>query len=183
MRAAIVVVCTVSACSFRVDAPASASDAGGTGDVGDVGDAGDAITNDAEPPDASSPPTWVVIDTLVVPVNGLTVLSTVSLQSGVGYRLRASGTFVIQSPLGTQGDAEWWDFTNLMDGVVGVDVGIAVNDTLVDATRTPDWGPYAPTHVYEIAWTGDGQQIVAQLHDGNFSNNTGSLTLEILALP
>jgi hypothetical protein len=127
------------------------------------------------------PLTWVAVETLTIPVNGTSVTSQTVLLAGIGYRLRASGTFVIQSPQGTQGDAEWWDFSNLMDGVTGVDVGLAVNDSIVDTNRTPKWGAYAANHIYEVPWTGNGQPIVAMLHDGNFTNNTGSLMLSILA--
>jgi hypothetical protein len=124
-----------------------------------------------------------VIDSITVPVNGNQVLSAVTLANGVAYRLRAEGEFVIQSPAGTPGDAEWWDYNNVIqDGVAGVDVGLAVNDTVVDTNRTPKWGAYQSSHIYEVDWTGNGQKLVAMLHDGNFANNTGSLTLKVLAL-
>lgn len=153
----------------EVDAQQVAADAAVDAEV-------DAIT---PPP----PPTWVVIDTLTVPVDGNGVMSAVTLGNGVGYRLRAEGTFVIQSPQGTPADAEWWDYNNTpVDGVAGVDVGLAVNDSTVNDTRTPKWGAYSSSHVYEVAWVGNGQKLTAALHDGNFTNNTGSLTLKVLAL-
>jgi hypothetical protein len=125
-----------------------------------------------------------VIETLTVPVNGQSVLSTTALGSGVTYHLRASGTFVIQSTPGTTADAEFWDFANAsgpQEGVTGVDVGLAVDDVNVDTIKTPKWGAYSSSHTYEIAWVGDGTTIAVLLHDGNYTNNTGSLSVAILA--
>lgn len=155
-------------------------------DAGDVDGGGGGGSDDAQSvvtdaaPDAP-PLAWVAVESITVPVNGTQVMSAMTMQSGVAYRLRASGTFVIQSESGTQGDAEWWNFASLQDGVSGVDVGLAVNDTAVNTTRTPKWGAYQSSHVYEVDWTGNGARLVAMLHDGNYGNNTGSLTLTILA--
>lgn len=184
MRLVVALLGVVPACGFEIRPSAGGDDV--AGDAMNGGDAsGDAaIDGSATVADAAgdaSPPTWVAVETLTVPVNGSMVTSQMTLAAGGAYRLRASGTFVIQSSPGTQADAEWWDFSNLMDGVTGVDVGLAVNDTVVDTSRTPKWGAYVATHVYEVPWTGNGQPIVAMLHDGNFANNTGSLTLTILA--
>jgi hypothetical protein len=146
----------------------------------DAPSASDAAAGDASVDAAQE---WTVVEQLAVPVTGATVASTFVLEAGVRYRLRASGVFVIQSPQGTPADAEYWNFNvpPPTDGVAGVDVGLAVNDTVVDETRTPRWGPYSASHIYEVDWTGDGAAIVAQLHDGNFANNTGMLNLAILA--
>jgi hypothetical protein len=136
---------------------------------------------DGAPPDSGGGE-WTVVDTLVVSVRGEPITSTFVLQQGGRYRLRASGTAYVAAQ--TLGDAEYYNFNNgaPIDGAVGVDVGLAVNDSTIDATRTPRWGAYTDTHVYEVDWTGDGVAIVAQFHDGNTSNNDGTLTLEILAL-
>lgn len=161
----------VAACRF---APGTAP----PDDPGDARGDGPPVTADG-----ATEPSWAVIDTLTVPATGVMVTSAVTLERGVGYRLRASGTWIIQSVPGTQADAEWWDFNNPMDGVTGIDVGLAIDDTTVNATRTPKWGAYTPTHVYEVDWPGGGRPIVAMIHDGNYANNAGSLTLEILAPP
>jgi hypothetical protein len=136
---------------------------------------------DAQPPDTREP-MWVMVEELTVPVTGATVRSKLALQAGVGYRLRASGTFYIA--LDTLGDAEYYDFNNgpPIDGASGTDVGIAVNDAIVNNTRTPRWGAYNEQHSYEVEWMGDGAPINVQLHDGNYGNNVGMLKLEIFAL-
>jgi hypothetical protein len=165
--------------AMSIDDAAARDDAGVTTDA--TTDDGAAI--DAASDASDSQKSWVPIETISVPVDGTTRTSTTVLQAGVTDHLRAQGTFVIQSPQGTLADAEYWDFSMQppLDGVAGVDVGLAVNDPVADTTRTPKWGTYASSHVYEVAWVGNGAAIVAMLHDGNFTNNTGALTLQILA--
>jgi len=149
----------LAACSFR--SPAHSLDGPGTSDDGGGG-------------------TWAVIEMINVPASGIAQLSKRSLDAGVRYRLRASGTCYV----GTQqlGDAEYFDFNNgsPIDITANVDFGIAVNDTVIDTTRMLKWGDYTDTHVYEVSWTGEGAPINLQLHDGNYLINTGMLLVEIL---
>ena len=140
---------------------------------------------DAERSDGGGGGEWVQVDELSIPVNSVTarVTSTFVLQANVGYRLRASGTFFTTS-LGRLGDAEYYNFNvgPPVDEAAGIDVGLAVNDPIVDGTRTPRWGAYSAEHVYEVPWMGAGAPIIVQLHDGNYADNVGALKLEILAL-
>ncbi|HUS31828.1 MAG TPA: hypothetical protein VMZ53_25180 [Kofleriaceae bacterium] len=180
----VVLLTLLVGCGFEHGAwgPASTVDAGD--DVDAAIDAEAMVIVDAPPDPPPSTKSWVVIETLTVPVNGQSVTSQTALANGVTYHLRASGTWVIQSTPGTQADAEFWDFTNTagpQEGVTGVDCGLAVDDTTVDTNKTPKWGAYSASHTYEIDWVGDGTTIVALMHDGNYSNNTGSLSLAILA--
>ena len=122
---------------------------------------------------------FIVVEEISVPVSSGTVASANELLAGVTYRLRASGTY--NAAQDTFGDAEYIGFTGTpADTVSGVDVGLAVNDITVDGTRTPKWGAYRDSHVYEVDFVGNGTPIVAQLHDATYGNNTGSLTLTIL---
>ena len=79
-------------------------------------------------------------------------------------------------------DADYLDVNMMtpLDAIPGVDVGIAINDSLVDMTTSPNWGPYTPSHVYEIQFAATGARIAVAYHDGLYANNSGSLTLEIL---
>jgi hypothetical protein len=132
--------------------------------------------------DAADAPSseFIVVEELSVPVSSAGVSSVRELVAGVTYRLRASGTYT--AALDTLGDAEYFGFNSgtPTDTLSNVDVGLAVNDLAVDATRTLKWGPYTETHVYELDFVGTGATIVAQLHDKPYSDNTGSLTLTIL---
>ena len=129
---------------------------------------------------------WSVVETLTVPVDGTVAISATTLQLGGTYRLRASGTFVISTGQGIEADAEYFDFSNppssITDAGTSVDHGLAIDDAVVDSTRNPKWGAFAPTHVYEIDYAATGDSITAQFHDEVPSNNVGSLTLEILEL-
>lgn len=122
---------------------------------------------------------WSVSETLTVPASGSVVTSKLVTEAGVDYRLRASGTYFYK--LQRQADAEYYfEPSPPVDVEVDVDVGLAVNDQIVDADRTPRWGPYNPKHIYEVPWMGDGRPIVAMLHDGPYLDNVGTLTLQIL---
>ena len=146
-------------------------------------------TTDAAPPDAgfdanvAVEPTWTVIEIIIVDTaNPEPTFSRTVLEAGVVYRLRASGTItnVIDS---WEGDADWYDFSDPKDHGCCEDIGLGIDDLVVDDFDTqPDWGPYDPTHVYEVEWTGDGTTISALFQDTYYGNNIGSLTLEILAL-
>lgn len=130
-------------------------------------------------PDA--PPTWMVIETIVIDTaNATPMVSQTTLLAGVTYRLRASGVASVID--GIDGDSEYYDFANPKDNACCEDVGIGIDDPIVDATTTPDWGPYNASHVYEIAWPGAGNKISAAYQDTVYGNNSGNLTLEILAL-
>lgn len=123
---------------------------------------------------------FVVLEELVVPATGAAVTSTNMLQAGIRYRLRARGTIYVD--LQMMADAEFWGVPGQPeDFIANVDVGLAVNDVVIDTTRTPRWGAYRDTHIYEVEWVGNGGRIIAQFHDGNFVTNSGMLTLEILA--
>lgn len=127
-------------------------------------------------------PTWTVVETLTVDsASSEPTLSRTVLEAGVVYRLRVSGTItnVIDA---FQGDADWYDFSDPKDNGCCEDIGLGIDDFVVDDLDTqPDWGPYDPTHVYEVDWTGDGTTIAALFQDTYYGNNIGSLTLEILA--
>lgn len=187
-----IVGCSVDTSGLAADA---ASDAGAEAPIDAAIDAeGEGIDARVDPaPDAASDarfdanvavePTWTVIEIIIVDTaNPEPTFSRTVLEAGVVYRLRASGTItnVIDS---FQGDADWYDFSDPKDHGCCEDIGLGIDDLVVDDFDTqPDWGPYDPTHVYEVEWTGDGTTISALFQDTYYGNNIGSLTLEILAL-
>jgi hypothetical protein len=172
----VLAVLTLAGCSFAGSGQPSdaALDATSRAD-------GQVPTSDARS-DAPSP-TWQVVETLVIDsANPVAVQSALTLETGVVYRLRASGviTNVIDA---FQGDADWVDFNSPRDNGCCEDIGLGIDDLVVDDLDTqPDWGPYDPTHVYQVNWTGEGAPITALFQDTYYDNNIGDLTLEILAL-
>lgn len=152
--------------------------------IGDNGNADmdAAIDASADPADAPEP-RWTVIETIDVDTaNPNAVPSTTVLANGVTYHLRASGTVtnVIDA---FQGDADYYDFTNPKDDGCCEDIGLGIDDIVVDDHDTkPDWGPFNPTHIYEVEWVGEGRAITALFQDTFYGNNIGTLKLEILEL-
>jgi hypothetical protein len=140
------------------------------------------------PPDTPDAGEFMVIETLAVPsvstgagMPSPVITSKKVLQSGVTYRLRASGTFY--TAIQTLADAEYFDVDpgrTPMDMPSGVDVGLAVDEASPTSTRAFKWGAYSVGHVYEAAFIGKGATITAQVHDNNYMVNSGTLTLEIL---
>lgn len=124
------------------------------------------------------------LETLAVPALGTVVMSTTVLEAGTTYRLRASGIINVGGSPDPEGDAEYWNFAaGPMDLAQNgmTDAGLAIDFPTVGPTKTPlSWGPYAPTHIYEVAWPGSGAAISANYHDDFPSNNSGALTLDIL---
>lgn len=124
-------------------------------------------------------PAWIVVETMTIDTAQPTPqVSVMSLAAGVTYRLRVSG--IAQIIDGVPGDAEYWDFDNPKDNACCEDVGIGIDDPVVDLDTTPDWGPYNPQHIYEVEWPGAGNPISAAYQDTVYGNNTGNLQLEIL---
>jgi hypothetical protein len=129
------------------------------------------------------------VETLNVPTDGSTVTSTLSLENGTAYKLRASGTFHVGVRGDSTGDAEYADFSNVPGSVVDscgdsssvVDLGLGVNDAVNDSSKSPRWGPFANDHVYTVDFTGLGAPVGFTFHDCDYSDNTGTLTVEVLA--
>ena len=132
------------------------------------------------------------METVTVPCSGAPALSTTSLQAGVTYVLRASGTCTIAyvRPLAPDADAEYafqpsdpgnlgW-VTDICPGPSGYELGIGIDDATFDGTKTPKWGAYSPTHVYTIGFLGKGAPISVNYHDCVHRDNIGSLQVAII---
>ncbi len=120
-------------------------------------------------------------ETITVPVDGSVRTSTTTLQAGVAYQIRASGTFFIGGPGDGLADAEYANFLAPQDTCTGggFDLGIGINSSGNTPTKFPFWGTYVVTHVYTINFVGQGQPITLLYHDCGPSDNSGSLTVEI----
>ena len=102
-----------------------------------------------------------LLESLPVPADGSIVSSATALKAGASYMLRASGTAPIGGPGDGLADAEYADFiapaSGLLDGCTPpsapVDLGIGVDGS------DPDWGPYAPSHRYDMAIVGHGAPV------------------------
>lgn len=133
----------------------------------------------------SCPPS-LSLETISVPTNGSVVTSTTTLQSGVSYQLRASGTFTAGGPC-TSADADYYLCTTATDfyscNGESWDMGIGINSSGNTTTKSPSWGPYNSSHIYTINFVGQGAPITFRYHDCSVADNSGSLTVEILRTP
>jgi hypothetical protein len=181
----IALLATAAACSFDGSVPTSLSsdsDASpqgvGAGDSGIEGGSDGSVDDSVD----AALPSWSVVETMTIDTSdSQPTFSQMVLESGVVYRLRVSGT--ITNVIGSfEGDADYFDFDDPKDDGCCEDIGLGIDDFVVDDMDTqPDWGPYDPSHVYEVPWTGDGTTIAALFQDTFYGNNIGNLTLEILA--
>ena len=161
----------------------------------------------AEPPSQGIPPTYMEVvgqldmrnfgpnpetgyvlqETIIVPVDGSSVSSTMILKSGVLYRIKASGTFYVGGWGDQMGDAEYADLSNPPSSINdncggtpdGVDLGIGINDSINDNEKFPSWGNFEPSHVYTIDFAGQGSSISLNYHDCAYNDNFGSLAVEV----
>lgn len=184
MRMRWLALVTCAGCSFSIPGGTS-GDAPTPSDAAIDGPRGDAAIADAAidaPPDAA--PMWIDIETLQVPCANQPVSSTSVLTAGVTYRLRVSTTCTLNVANGSLGDAEYyqWNIAPVADTSMGIDVGLAIDDTVVDGNRQPRWGAFTMSHAYQVDWVAAGGPLTAHFHDSNYSNNAGTLTLTIVAL-
>ncbi len=138
---------------------------------------------DDGPPQPGSDALWVDVETIQVPCLSTNVPSTTTLLAGVLYRLRASGTCVIGNDI--LADAEYWNFNNGQPTDIAannvIDIGLSIDDPVMDLPKQPHWGPYNASHVYVVDWMGAGAPIVGYYHEQGPSNNSGSIELVIQA--
>jgi hypothetical protein len=179
----------LAGCSFEPGGNSSSnpgSDAAGGGNPADarpVPDGAPAAFDAAPPADAPPPPE--LLETLTVQATGEVETSNTLLELGASYILIAAGTVAVRDD-GYSGDADYWwsdEFGFGGDTTGEVDLGLAINDIVVDSSRSPDWGDYSSGHSYQVTMEGTGAVLTAQYHDPNFENNSGSLTLEIYGPP
>ncbi|MDP9174256.1 MAG: Ig domain-containing protein, partial [Planctomycetota bacterium] len=116
------------------------------------------------------------IQSLLMPLDNSTI-QTITLATGVHYKLQASGAFQIASnPY--YADAQYmFDGTNIYQQVnstqSGINYGIAINDSVLDQNKPAYWGAYSSNHIYSIDIVGTGKPISISYHDDDaFDNKT-----------
>jgi hypothetical protein len=140
-----------------------------------------------QPPTPPPSGNFQTVETVQVPANCSTVMSTTVLQSGLTYQIRVSGT--VNTGNGIMADAEFADFSNLPTSLLnncdnsatGIDIGLAINDTQMGQTKAPNWGTFKTNHTYVTTIQGTGQPISLSFHDCDCSDNSGFLSVEIRA--
>jgi hypothetical protein len=135
------------------------------------------------------PPGFVLQETISVPAaSAAGVVSATTLVSGISYMIRASGTVNgAASGLCIMADAEFGNLGSdpscVPDTGSPVDIGLGINSPAPSLSKSPNWGPFDPTHVYTINFVGLGAPIALNFHDCNgcYGDNSGSMTVEIFA--
>lgn len=124
--------------------------------------------------------TWEYQDTIDVKPDGSIELSA-PLEEGYKYKFVVSGTYFAGD--GITADAkcsfressstEWSDLVSTYESY-----GPELLDLLVNGDS--NWGDYcSPDHTYSQIIVGDGSQASFQIYDTYYSNNSGSLSVEI----
>ncbi|MEZ4565360.1 MAG: hypothetical protein R2853_21795 [Thermomicrobiales bacterium] len=111
-----------------------------------------------------------------VPATGAKV-STPALAAGQRYRLQANGYWNTNASYGADAFASF-KFANSSDIATtyqGVRIGLAVDGGSPDA-----WGSYHITHNYEREITGKGAPLTLHYTDPVTSDNSGSLTVDVI---
>jgi hypothetical protein len=124
---------------------------------------------------------------LEVPSNGVPVQSPV-LAQGRAYTVTVSGMIRQGNLVGL--DAEYLFAliippppSTIKDAVgdfAPYDVGLAIDDAVIDGTKSPKWGPYNPDHVYSQQIIGQGRPVSLQFHDDAYAALSGSLSVTIV---
>jgi len=127
------------------------------------------------------------IETVSVPANKDTAtFSTIALQNGKNYELKAYGTATACWESGCQitFDAEYStsDGTNWVDGVAAPYNGYGPNllDLMVNGGFV-DWGAYNSAHTYWLPVSGTGSTLPLQVYDIYYPNNAGNINVDIYA--
>jgi hypothetical protein len=121
-----------------------------------------------------------VVAQLQVGGNGA-IVQTPVLTLGQVYRFQASGAAALGGAFSF--DAEFI-FANADPGTgvdvdSGVDAGLSIDDPTADGDKAPKWGAYNPNHVYETQFVGKGAPAQLRLHDGDYTDNSGSVLATI----
>jgi len=136
-----------------------------------------------------------LIDTITVPSNGSVVNSSVILENGKQYLLKASGTYEYwpaQLPSAGIADAKYSlrpeGSFNPGPGpqwINGDDLPSPWTNYLeVLVNNAPlAWGIYNSSHVYSVNYTGTGNTINFKILDDYYGDNSGSLTVQIYEMP
>jgi hypothetical protein len=121
-------------------------------------------------------PTGQVVAQLQVSGNGA-IVQTPALIAGQKYRVQASGSAALSAVYGF--DAEYIfaaaDPSQGVDKDSGIDAGLSIDDPTADNDKSPEWGPYNPNHVYETTYIGTGKPAQLRMHDGDYTDNSGTI--------
>jgi len=124
----------------------------------------------------------VLIDTVEVYPDGTDYCSSV-LETGKKYRLEASGTFTYNTA-NDWADAEWYlKGGNIVKGDTEGSKPYVLDISIDGYSINRDWGVYDPAHLYSMLFDGTGSTIDFSIYDSAYSDNKGSLTVDIYWIP
>ena len=125
-----------------------------------------------------------LLESLNVDADGTAVTSATTLVNGSRYQLVVGGTFDAGAKI--TADAEyssgpvsyvWQDLVEQYETH-----GEGLLELRIDGNFV-EWGAYNPSHVYSLDIIGQGAPIVLDVYDTYSSNNVGTLTADLYAVP
>lgn len=121
------------------------------------------------------------IETISVDSRSTAPVSSLALESGVNYILKASGTFTYDAAL-NWADAEWYlKAGNIVKGDTEGSKPYVLDVSINGYSTNTDWGDYQASHEYTKDITGTGSPLTFSIYDSKNDDNLGSITVDIYA--
>jgi hypothetical protein len=123
-----------------------------------------------------------VLDVLEISSQGTRVESNIALQNGVNYEIVVSGVYYTGGTpiINNAHDAMYATQDNWATHSNGQS-GLYIDRWNVGSKQ---WGAYNSEHIYRYTIVGNGTKVSFRIHDtSSYSDNSGSLTVQILGSP
>ncbi len=119
-----------------------------------------------------------LVQTFSVSSTSTTPVSSLVLDSGQQYEIKASGTYTYYTT-NDWADAEWLlSGGQILKDLAGYPPNV-LDLTINGCSNNTDWGDYQSSHVYTLKWLGTGAPLTFVICDTFYGDNKGSLTVEI----
>jgi|GEM_PF-6574220 len=122
-----------------------------------------------------------VLDVLEVSSSGTSVVSNIALQDEVSYEIVVSGVYYTGgTPIINYAHDAMYATQNNWVAHTNDQSGLYIDQWAVGSKQ---WGTYNADHIYRHTIVGNGSKISFRIYDTSYSDNRGSLNIQILGSP